>query len=67
MGYGLPKAAERVVLRVYDKWGQPQGAHALTSKALAEGVTLTLRSGLYQCVLVADGRVVARERLMITR
>jgi hypothetical protein len=34
---------------------------------LAEGVYLHLREGIYQCQLVADGVVVARERLLINR
>ena len=33
----------------------------------AAGVTLQLRAGIYQCVLLADGVVVARERLLITK
>ena len=40
---------------------------ALTAEALTEGVSLRLRPGLYQCVLEADGKVAARERLLIVR
>ena len=39
----------------------------LPDEALAAGVTLQLRAGIYQCVLLADGAVVARERLLITK
>jgi hypothetical protein len=39
----------------------------LADERLAEGVELRLRAGIYQCQLVADGVVVARERLLIQR
>lgn len=65
VGYGLPRTAQQVAVRVYDEWGQPCGEHRLTAESLAEGVTLRLRPGLYQCVLEADGQVVAKERLLI--
>jgi hypothetical protein len=67
VGYGLPQTAKTVVLHVYDPWGQPQGTYALTDEALSEGVTLRLRAGIYHCTLVADGVVVAKERLLITK
>ena len=67
VGYGLERAAKTVELRVYDQWGQPMGAYTLTDEALTEGVTLKLRAGIYHCVLVADGAVVAKERLLITK
>ena len=54
-------------VRIYDEWGQWQGEYALTDAALAEGVTLQLRPGIYHCNLVADGKVVAKERLLINR
>ncbi len=67
VGYGLTQAASVVELRVYDQWGQPAGTYALTDQALAEGVSLKLGAGIYHCTLVADGAVVARERLLITK
>ena len=66
VGYGLPGAAKFVVLRLYDEWGQPAGEYALTDEALEAGVTLRLRAGIYHCMLLADGAVVAKERLLIT-
>jgi hypothetical protein len=65
VGYGLPRAARTVEMRVYDSWGQLRGTYALDDEALAAGVTLALAPGIYQCQLVADGAVVARERLLI--
>jgi hypothetical protein len=67
VGYGLTQTAQQVTLRVYDEWGQWRGEYALTDAALAEGVTLQLRPGIYHCNLVADGKVVAKERLLINR
>ena len=66
VGYSLPQAAKVVELRVYDEWGQAAGTYALTDEALASGVTLRLREGIYHCVLLADGAVAAKERLLIT-
>ena len=66
VGYGLPQTAAVVELRVYDQWGQPVGTYALTDEALASGVWLRLRAGIYLCHLVADGTVRAKERLLIT-
>ena len=66
VGYSLPQTAKAVELRVYDEWGQPAGTYALTDEALAAGVMLRLRDGIYHCVLLADGAVVAKERLLIT-
>ena len=67
VGYGLAHPAAVVELRVFDQWGQPQGTYALTDEALASGVWLRLRAGIYHCQLVADGAVVAKERLLITK
>jgi succinyl-CoA synthetase beta subunit len=39
----------------------------LADERLAEGVYLNLRAGIYQCQLVADGVVRAKERLLIQR
>ena len=65
VGYGLPQAATTVELRVFNQWGQPQGTYTLTDEALTAGVWLRLRAGIYHCQLVADGAVVAKERLLI--
>ena len=67
VGYSLAHAAKAVALRVYDQWGAPMATYTLTDEALAEGVTLKLRAGIYHCVLVADGVVAAKERLLITK
>lgn len=67
VGYGLPHSAATVELRVFDSWGQPQGTYPLTDEALSAGVWLRLRAGIYYCQLVADGAVVAKERLLITK
>ena len=67
VGYGLPQTARVVTLRVFDEWGRPAGEHSLDDAALEAGVVLRLRSGLYHCQLVADGKVVVTERLLISR
>jgi hypothetical protein len=67
VGYGLPQAAKTVELRVFDAWGRPMGTYSLADDKLGEGVYLNLRQGIYQCQLVADGVVAAKERLLITK
>lgn len=46
---------------------QPVGTYALTDEALASGITLKPRAGIYHCALLADGALVARERLLIIK
>ena len=66
VSYGLAQPAKAVELRLYDAWGRTAGTYALPTTGQPVERPLPLRAGIYHCTLVADGAIVAKERLLIT-
>jgi hypothetical protein len=63
--YTLPAAAQAAEVVIYDAWGAEVLRRSLNGKQTTAELRLALRAGLYNAVLLADGALVAKERLLI--
>ncbi len=62
----LPPATQTAVVVIYDAWGTEVARRAVAADKASTGISLLLRPGFYNCVLVADGSVIGKERLLIS-